>query len=69
MGKKVKGLRCTKLAVTKQSEGLKFIIGNIINKMVISMHGARWVLGLSGDHFVNSITVGPLCCTPEINIK
>ena len=31
---------------------LKYSTGNIVNDTVMTVHGAKWVLNISGDHFV-----------------
>ena len=32
-----------KLVVTKQSQNVQYSVGNIVNNIVITMYGARWV--------------------------
>ena len=44
---------------------LRIDTGNII----ITIYGARWVLEISGGHFVKCIIVSSMCFTPEINTK
>ena len=40
--------RFNKLVVTKRHGNTKYSIGNIVNNIVITMYGARWVLEISG---------------------
>ena len=57
LGKKGKRIQQQKSVVTKQSQGLKYKIGNIANNIIVTMYGFGWVFELLGDPFVNSITV------------
>lgn len=41
---KTEGIKKYKLVITKQSWDVKHSIGNMVNKIVITMDGARWVL-------------------------
>ena len=46
--KKGKGIRC-KMARNKNSHGdVKYNTGNIVNNIVITVYGVRWVLVLAG---------------------
>ena len=45
------------IPVIKIVMNVKYSIGNIVNNIVITMHGVRWVLDLSGYHFVRSINI------------
>ena len=36
---------------------IKCSIGDIVNNIVVTMYGARWVLDISGDPFVSYINV------------
>ena len=48
----LKGLRSTNRKLQNSHRDVKYSTGNIINDIVITMYGARWVLELSKDHFV-----------------
>ena len=39
-----------RLVLRKQSQGCKYSTGNIVNNIVITTYGARWVLEISGEH-------------------
>lgn len=43
--------------VTKQSQDVKFIIGNIVNNSLITMHGAGGYLKHQSDQVVNYMVV------------
>ena len=47
MGEKGEGIQKYKLAVTQQSWGCKAQYREIVNNIVITMYGVRWVLDLS----------------------
>ena len=47
-GRKGKGIRKYKLAVTKEPWDVKDSIGDIVHNIAITMCGARWVLELLG---------------------
>ena len=46
-----------------------YSIGNIVNNILITLHGDRWKLGLYSDRFVMYKNIKSLCCTPEINVN
>ena len=48
-GERGEGIKKYKLAVTKQLQGCKYSIRNIVDNIVITMYHARWALGLSGE--------------------
>ena len=43
-------------------------IRNVMNNMVITLYGDRWLLDYRGDHFIMHANVKSLCRTPETNI-
>ena len=43
MGKKGEGIKKYKLVVTEYHEDVKSSLGNIVNNIVITMYGVRWV--------------------------
>ena len=43
--KKVKGLRSINWQLQNSHTDVKYSIGNIVNAILISMYGVRWVLG------------------------
>ena len=51
MGEKVKGLRSTDWELQNSHGDVKYSLGNIVNNIVITMYGARWVLDLFGGPF------------------
>ena len=57
LGKKAEGSKKYKLAVTKQSQGCEVQHRNIVDNIVVTRCGARWVLEISGEHFVKHMTV------------
>ena len=48
MGESGEGIEKYRLVVTEWSWGLKYSIGNIVNNIVITIYGVRWVLDLLG---------------------
>ena len=57
-GKKVNGLRNTNWYIQNSHGDTKYRIGNIVNIIVITMYGARWVLKTPGEEYsVNYTTV------------
>ena len=54
---KVRGLRGTNWQLQNQYGNVKHSMGNIVNSIVITMCGARWLLDLWGHHFVRYINV------------
>ena len=55
--KKVKGLRSTHWQLQNSHRNVKYSMGNIVNNIVITMCGARWVPEISEEHFVDCMTV------------
>ena len=58
LGEKGEGIKKHKLVVTKQlqnSHGEVNSIENIVNGIIITVHGAQWVLELVGKHFLSYI--------------
>ena len=55
--KKSEEIKRYRLVVTKESQGCKVQHRNIVNNIVVTMCGARWVLELLEDHFVNYMVV------------
>ena len=55
--KKVKGLRSMNCWSQNSHGDVKCGIGNVVSNTVTATHGARWVLDLWRDHFVNYINV------------
>ena len=55
--KNVKGLRSTNWQSQNSHADVKSSRGNVVNGIVITKYGARWVLEVSGDHFVNYLIV------------
>ena len=53
--KKVKGLRRTIWLLQNSHGDIKYSIGNIVNSMLITMHGVRWVRDLQDDHSISYI--------------
>ena len=53
--KKVKGLRRTIWLLQNSHGDIKYSIGNIVNSMLITMHGVRWVQDLQDDHSISYI--------------
>ena len=52
--KKMKGLRSsTNWWLQNSHEDVKYSIGDIVNNIVIIMHGARWVLEIVGGMLCN----------------
>ena len=45
---KVKGLKSTNSLLQNSHEDVKYSIANIVNNILITMHGVRWVLDLLG---------------------
>ena len=48
ISKKGEGIQKYKLVVTEQSQDVQYSVGNIVNNVVMTMYGARWVLDLLG---------------------
>ena len=61
MGAKGKGIRKYRV--------IMYSIGNVVNNIVITMYGARWVLRLSGGSLHKLHNCLSLCCIPETSIK
>lgn len=56
-GERGEGLEKDRVVTTDQSQDVKHGAGNIVSNIMITMDGAGWVLEVSGDHFVNYMTV------------
>ena len=37
--------------------GIKYSIGNIVNNIVVTVYGARWVLDTLGEQFVEYLAI------------
>ena len=48
MGEKMRRLRSTNWKLQNSHGDVKYCIGNIVNNIVITMDGVRWVVVLSG---------------------
>ena len=46
---KVKGLKHTNWQLQKSHRHVKHSVGNPVNNIVITLHGARWALQVSGE--------------------
>ena len=46
---KGKGIKKGKLVATNSHRIVKYSIGNVVNNVVMTVHGARWVLDLLGE--------------------
>ena len=46
MGEKGEGIKNHKLVATEYSCDVKYNIGNIVNNIIITMYGVRWLLVL-----------------------
>ena len=68
--KLVKGIKSYKPPVIKRTSHRDVIysIRNTVSSIVITLHGDRWLLDLSGDHFIMYVNVKSLHCTFETNI-
>lgn len=53
LGEKVKGLKSAARQLQNSHRDVRYSIGNIVNKTIITMCGAGWALDLLGGHFVN----------------
>ena len=49
---KVKGFRSINWQFQNSDGNIKCNVTNIVNNIAITMYGARWVLEISGEHFV-----------------
>ena len=47
LGETVEGIKKHRLVITKLSWDVNYSIENIVNNIVITMHGTRWVLEIS----------------------
>ena len=50
--KKVKKLKGTNQQLQNGHRVVKYSIRNMVNDIVITVYGARWVLEILGEHFV-----------------
>ena len=57
LGEKVKGLIRTSWQLQTSHRNVKYSIRNIINNIVITMHGISGGNRLIGDHFISYISV------------
>ena len=61
LGEKCVVIKMYKLAATNSQGAIKYSIGNIVNSIVITMYGGRWLLEIAG--------VGTLCKVHKWQIK
>ena len=58
LGEKVKGLKSKDWWLQNSHRDIKYSIGNIVNDIVITTYGIRWVLEIfRGDHLVKYMIV------------
>ena len=55
--KSLKGLESTNWQLQNGHRDVKYSTGNIVDNIVITVYGARWLLNLRGYHFANYINV------------
>ena len=67
--RKVKGLRSTGWHLQSSHGDVKYSIGNIINNIVITMYGARWLLEISRGPLYKLYDCVTTLLTPETNTK
>ena len=48
LGYWVKGLRSTNWQLQSSHGDVNYSVGNIVNNIVVTMYGARWILEISG---------------------
>ena len=51
----MKGLRNTNWQLPNSRGDVKYTIGNIVSNIVITLHGARWVMDISGETLGKSV--------------
>ena len=51
------GIRKYKLVITEQSQDVKYSIGHIVNNIVITTCGSRWVLEIWEGHCVKYMII------------
>lgn len=64
-----KGLRSTHWQLQGSHRDGKYSKGHVVSSIVITVRGARWVLGVLGRHKVKQLIIQPLCCEPKSNTK
>ena len=66
--KKLKGLRSTNWLLKNSHGDVQYSIGNIVNNILITMYGVRWIWNLWGWSLSKLHNIQPLRCTPDTNI-
>lgn len=61
MGEKGKGLRSTDWQLRSSHRVAEYSARSAVDATVITVHGARWVWELLGDHLISYINVQPQC--------